>query len=156
MVFHIIKLWFGILCWFLHDEILNWSFQKRIYEFMKIYDDFNLYGYYCEFKSPLWLFLQSNEIYEVYMISILEIDDVYEMIWYVKGYLSYNDDGSFVINDVKSYSYDVILCGQKLKKESTFMSQNIDISYYDVYTIEVYYFFYIILWCFRVSCGIMA
>ena len=34
-----------------------------------------------------------------------EIYDVNEKIWYVKGYFSHYDDGSFEINDVKSYSY---------------------------------------------------
>ena len=55
-----------------------------------------------------------------------EDDYVYERLWNVKGYFSHYDDGSFVINDVKSYSYDVILCGQKLKTKIMFMSQDID------------------------------
>ena len=41
------------------------KFSKRIYEFMKFIWNmmiFNLYGYYCKFKSLLWLFMKVYEI----------------------------------------------------------------------------------------------
>ena len=84
---------------------------------------------------PLLVIYESNltiyeRLWDWWSLYVLywEIDDVYEKIWYVKGYFSHNDDGSFVINDVKSYSYDYepLWLKVKEKKMSMFMSQVID------------------------------
>ena len=57
-----------------------------------------------------------------------EIGYVYENIWNVKGYFSHLEEGSFVINDVKSYSYDYDPLWLKVKERKKFMfiSQVID------------------------------
>ena len=44
------------------------KFWKRIYEIMKCIWNmmiFNLYDYYCKFKSLLWLFMKAYDMYEV-------------------------------------------------------------------------------------------
>ena len=63
--------WDFILISSLWDIELKFSKENLwIYE---DYDDLNLYGYYSEFMSLLWLFMRDYEIWEVYMFSIIKL-----------------------------------------------------------------------------------
>ena len=74
-------------------NLISWSDLLQLWQLLAIYES-NLTIY-----ERLW------DWWSLYFLY-WEIDDAYEKIWYVKGYFSHNDDRSFVINDVKSYSYD--------------------------------------------------
>ena len=111
------------------------------------------------YESVLTIYERLWELWSLYDFN-WEIDDVYERIWNVKVQFSHYDDGSFVINDVKSYSYVLILCGQKLKKKEVSVYES---SYwlklicwlwcFDCWSLLLILLY--VLWCFRVSCGIL-
>ena len=112
------------------------------------------------YESIMTIYAKLWDLWSLYVFNY-EIDDVYEKICYVKGYFSHYDNRSLVINDVKSYSYVLTLCGQMLKKEEELCLWVKLLTKFIMFlmmfmTIEVYYFFYMSFDVLTVSCGILT
>ena len=136
-------------CWI---EVL----QKE-FEYEHVYHELYNYGHFWQFMSLNWLLLQLNWYMESIWILLLN--------WWLICMWKSNSHillWSFEVNDVNELFYLMMCpCGQKLKNEVLMLlSHYFDyIDYVDSYTLTLglyYYFFYMSVEYFRVSCGILT